>query len=356
MAWAKGLNANKQAWFEDFITDKRFESDEWLESIKDILDGDVAANLANRITNLEGTVTALDAKVQTNDNKVTSHLADYTSHTGYADDTGTANAKVIVLNPAPTVYKKGMSISFLNLVTNTGAVTVNANALGIKSLTNAKGCPLIAGSLKAGLIYSFRFNGTSFNQQGEGGKYGNATTADVLAGKTFGTENGVLTGLLKKGAVIKSVQRGNAGMSDGPIRITIASVDLSKSFVKVSSTGYPGYSPVLAFIKGVLENSTTIVFTRETYDASKYVSFSWEVVEFADGVSVQSGVFFTSVSNPSITVSPVDLMKSFIIFSFSSTGGVDSQPVVRLASATNIAISRPSPSSLYISWFLVEFL
>ena len=81
-------------------------------------------------------------------------LAEDASHVYYADDTGTANAKSVVINPIPTIYKKGLAISFLNTVQNTGAATINVNGLGVKSLTNSKGSPLISGSLKPGLIYT----------------------------------------------------------------------------------------------------------------------------------------------------------------------------------------------------------
>lgn len=122
-------------------------------------------------------------------------MADYTSHVRYGSATA-ANAKIIALNPAPTSLVEGFALSFKNVTQNTGAVTLNVNGLGAKSVLKANGTALASGNLKANSIYTVRFNGTSFILQGEGGEYGTAMAADVLLGKTFGTEGGVLPGAL----------------------------------------------------------------------------------------------------------------------------------------------------------------
>ncbi|MCM3783665.1 hypothetical protein M3231_11840 [Neobacillus mesonae] len=124
------------------------------------------------------------------------HLADHTDHVYYADDTGTANAKVVTISPTPTSYKKGLGVSFTNSLQNTGAVTININGLGAKSILRSNGTALTSGNLRANSVYTVRYNGTNFILQGEGGEYGTAIAGDVRAGKTIGTQDGLVTGTL----------------------------------------------------------------------------------------------------------------------------------------------------------------
>ena len=138
--------------------------------------------------------------------QLTTHLADYTGHIPYAADIGTANAKAVTLNPAPTSYVDGMAIAFKNAVQNTGAVTINVNGLGAKPIVKSNGNALTSGNLKANSVYTLRYNGTSFFLQGEGGEYGTATASQVLEGYTYGTEESIQNGSMpNRGAVNQSL-------------------------------------------------------------------------------------------------------------------------------------------------------
>jgi len=125
---------------------------------------------------------------------VEAHKADYTLQVPYGVATGTANNYAVTLNPAITAYTEGMAVAVKINVTNTGASTININGKGAKSIRKPNGNAVSTGNLKAGSIYSMRYNGTNFILQGEGGEYGTATAGDVLTGKTIGTESGIVTG------------------------------------------------------------------------------------------------------------------------------------------------------------------
>lgn len=129
---------------------------------------------------------------------VAAHMADEVAHNRYGVATGT-NTLVVTLSPAPTALIAGVSLRFKNTTANTGAVTLNINGLGAKAIVKNGGVALSAGNLKAGGVYTVLFDGTSFILQGEGGEYGTAIAADVLTGKTFGTENGIIPGTLTPG-------------------------------------------------------------------------------------------------------------------------------------------------------------
>lgn len=123
----------------------------------------------------------------------TTHMANDVAHNRYGTASG-ANAKTITLNPAPTSLGGGFSLRFKNTTANTGAVTLNINGLGAKPIIKNGGLALSSGNLKVGGIYTVVYDGTDFILQGERGEYGTATPVDVLKGKTFGTENGIMTG------------------------------------------------------------------------------------------------------------------------------------------------------------------
>lgn len=74
----------------------------------------------------------------------------------YALDTGTANAKVVALNPAITSYTGDFSGAFKNVVLNAGACTVNFGG-GAVSLVTDTGGALAAGDLPAGAVIGYQY-------------------------------------------------------------------------------------------------------------------------------------------------------------------------------------------------------
>lgn len=136
--------------------------------------------------------------VKTVDRKLTTHLADDVAHNRYGVATGT-NVKILTLNPALASLTEGLSIRFKSTNRNTTAVTLNVNGLGAKPVLKNGGVALEFDNLKAGGIYTVVYDGTAFILQGEGGEYGNVTPSDVLAGKIFGTEEGLKIGTLERG-------------------------------------------------------------------------------------------------------------------------------------------------------------
>ena len=77
---------------------------------------------------------------------------------------GTTNALTITLDPAPTTYADlvGVPLRVKIAATNTGAVTVDVNALGTRSVLRRRGTALQTGDLVAGAIYELVYDGTAF--------------------------------------------------------------------------------------------------------------------------------------------------------------------------------------------------
>jgi len=79
----------------------------------------------------------------------------------YAVATGT-NTYAVTLAPALTAYAAGNTfiVKFTNA--NTGAATVNVNALGAKSIVKGAATELVSGDILAGSLATIAYNGTNF--------------------------------------------------------------------------------------------------------------------------------------------------------------------------------------------------
>lgn len=167
----------------------------------DILDTKLK-EVDNKVNNIKVPVTSVNGKtgavllstndIKANDSKTiqqkfdenASQLAETTT---ILTATGTANA--ITLNVTLQDKKK---YSFKAIANSTGAVTING-----KPLKKSDGTQIGSGGIKSGKVYDFYYDATANSVFNLAKADGNATVADVLAGKTFsnGDEAG-LTGTM----------------------------------------------------------------------------------------------------------------------------------------------------------------
>lgn len=81
----------------------------------------------------------------------------------WAPDTGTANAIVVNLTPAPTSYAAGMKILVKkSAAANTGNVTINVNGLGAVAVLDPTGAQVGAGNMPANSIMLLGCDGSAF--------------------------------------------------------------------------------------------------------------------------------------------------------------------------------------------------
>jgi len=80
----------------------------------------------------------------------------------YVSDTGAANVYVVTLSPVPGSYTAGLRITFQVAHANTGASTLNVNALGTKSIKKEGGVALESGDIQAGQLVEVVYDGTNF--------------------------------------------------------------------------------------------------------------------------------------------------------------------------------------------------
>jgi len=122
----------------------------WFESIKDILSGDVAANLAARIANLE--------------NGFANHIADV-SHIKWIETVGGTTNAITATIDSLTSYKNGLGVSFPVKSNSTAAMTLNINGLGAIPIKKANGTAF--SNAKANGVYTVRYRAGAFILQGE---------------------------------------------------------------------------------------------------------------------------------------------------------------------------------------------
>lgn len=139
--------------------------------------------------------------------------------------------------------------------------------------------------------------------------------------------------------------------------VTITGVDTSKCFVLVSQAANSN-SGCFNQVRGYMINGTTLRVQRGTANAAYVAYVAWQVIEFASGVSIQSGQLTTSAASHDVTISTVDLTKSFVVFSLSTGSSIDNITAyswrVSLSTATNINFYRPSDTTVcVIQWYVI---
>ena len=72
------------------------------------------------------------------------------------------NALTGLATPALVGYATGAQFSFIAQNTNTGAVTIDIDTLGVKSITKFGATPLLAGDIIAGALVQIEYDGTRF--------------------------------------------------------------------------------------------------------------------------------------------------------------------------------------------------
>lgn len=77
-------------------------------------------------------------------------------------DEGTINQYQVTLAPAPTAYYTFLTVRIKIGTTNTGASTLNVNALGSKAIQNADGTAVSGGQLLSGAVVELCYDGTAF--------------------------------------------------------------------------------------------------------------------------------------------------------------------------------------------------
>lgn len=75
---------------------------------------------------------------------------------------GSANAQTLTYGVAPNNYTQGDTYTFIAGFSNSGATTLNVNALGAKAVTKNGATPLAGGEILVGAVVTCMYDGTQF--------------------------------------------------------------------------------------------------------------------------------------------------------------------------------------------------
>lgn len=154
---------------------------------------------------------------------------------------------------------------------------------------------------------------------------------------------------------IKNTQRGIASITNGNTSVTVvlSTIDITKSIVKISYFGVGTLQP-----RAVITNSTTLTITR--YASSGTTNVNWEVIEYNNVKSLQSGnLNLTGSTESVVSVSSINTLKSTLYVSH-STNDTDLNQVSlrdRIIDSTSIGFKFDfsDTSTATIQWYLIEF-
>lgn len=114
-------------------------------------------------TQFAAATSATGAQLDGNFSTIVAYINDPTNRNNYVADSGTTNTIALTFSPPVAGgYTAGLEITFKAALGNSGAVVVNANSLGNKSLVNHDGSALLAGQILQGATYKAVYDGTQF--------------------------------------------------------------------------------------------------------------------------------------------------------------------------------------------------
>lgn len=247
--------------------------------------------------------------------RVTTHSADDTSHVRYGVADG-INIKTVNLDPAPIQLIEGLAVSFKNTASNTGASTLNINGLGAKLILKSNGKEVSAGNLKAGSIYTLRYDGTSFILQGEGGS-GNLQPSQALAGFTFSNDEGEQVGIGDSNLVPGNIKNGISifgvkGTSE-PAKYLFGSSPARIGEGESTTNTFP-FAPRFVLVTGKI-NGPNWTETRSFFRTSGILILSNAVLNYVygEGVSTSYAWFTLDISGSQFSVKNIGGVWSVIM-------------------------------------------
>lgn len=159
-----------------------------------------------------------------------------------------ANAYRLVTDSGdPTVLVAGTTVRFKTNAAHTGTpmlAIASIPSMPYKEIRKGNGNQITGAYLREGSVYTVTYDGTVFILQGEGGEYGNATAAQVLAGTTIGTEDGLKNGTMtnRSGTTVQSYFDSHAtipnGYYSGIEKIPPPKMGLGNAIILEAGNGY----------------------------------------------------------------------------------------------------------------------
>jgi len=162
---------------------------------------------------------------------------------------------------------------------------------------------------------------------------------------------------ISSGGGIKSIQHGFYSIAWGTdlIRdVSITSVDISKSIPFITGVGSASPQNEAKSFSITILNSNTIRFERKSATWTDTADISWEVIEYRNVKSIQTGTkTFASSTGQTQSITSVDLSKSIYSASLSTLGGAGGASYPQ--SSTSLYFKTIHSDTTSFVWYLLEF-
>ena len=194
------------------------------------------------------------------------------------------------VTPALTAYAAGNLFSFVVANTNTGAVTINIDGVGSKSITRTGSTALVAGDMVAGQVVLIEYDGTRFQ---------------LLNGNSF--TNLLVSGTLNYGGVTLTNAVTGTGKMVLDTSPTVNNPTVTNYVESVVAIGTVTTTNTLSLTNGTVQTatltaSTACTFTMPTATAGKsFVMMLKQAASTGNGTATFTGVDFGTAGAPTIT-------------------------------------------------------
>jgi len=157
------VTANKLTWVKGTtLIELGTTMPQFFQWLKEYIDAASIAGAVPATTVVQGIVKTSVAPVSAANPIAVSDNDTRIPQNAHATDTGAANAYVISLSATLVAYAVGQRFTFKAANANTGASTLNVNAIGAKSIKKDASGALAAGDIIVGQIYEVEYDGTNF--------------------------------------------------------------------------------------------------------------------------------------------------------------------------------------------------
>ena len=243
---------------------------------------------------------------------------------------GTANAITGTITPSLTAYTAGSVFSFVVGSTNTAAVTLNIDGVGVKSVTRTGSVALVAGDMVTGQVVLVEYDGTRFqllngnsftnlNASGTLGVTG-ATTLSSTLGVTGLTTLGVLgasfpgstSGTAK---IVAPAVAGTPTVTLPTLTGTLPLVSQLRSYIAGLTLSTAGSSATMSIAAGVCNDSTNAAIM--TLAAIAKTTSAWAVGTAQGGLD--TGAIANSTWYHYYVIQRVDTGVVDVVFSTNAT-------------------------------------
>ncbi len=194
------------------------------------------------------------------------------------------------VTPALTAYAAGNLFSFVVANTNTGAVTINIDGVGSKSITRTGSTALVAGDMVAGQVVLIEYDGTRFQ---------------LLNPNSY--TNLVVSGTLTYGGVTLTNAVTGTGKMVLDTSPTVNNPTVTNYVESVVAIGTVTSSNTIALTNGTVQTatltaSTACTFTMPTATAGKsFVLLLKQAASTGNGTATFTGVKWGTAGAPTIT-------------------------------------------------------